>query len=69
MAKINQPVWLEALPDDFELGPEFNKIQDAAQPDTLARLAQIIARYDGSNAHALAREIANMIFEGEPIDE
>ena len=58
---------LTPLPDDFELGPEFDAMQEAAQPDTVQRIAKIVSEFDGSNQTALATRICNMIFEGEPI--
>lgn len=60
-------VTLTPLPDDYEFGPEYQAIQDAAQPQTITRLASIIAEYDGSNEIALAQRICNIFFEGEPI--
>lgn len=67
MSKQPENYTLTPLPDGYELGPEYQAIQDAAQPQTITRLASIIAEYDGSNEIALAQRICNIFFEGEPI--
>lgn len=67
MSKLPHDITLTPLPDDFELGPNYQAYQDAAQPETVTRIAKIIADFDGSNGIALAQRICNMIFEGEPI--
>lgn len=67
MSKLPHDITLTPLPDDFELGPNYQAIQDAAQPQTITRLASIIAEYDGCNEIALAQRICNIFFEGEPI--
>jgi hypothetical protein len=69
MAKLPPIYELTPLPDDHELGPEYQAIQDAAQSDTVTRIASIVSNFDGTNATALAHSICNMIFEGEPIED
>lgn len=67
MSNLPGTYTLTPLPDDHELGPEYQAIQDAAQPQTIQRIAAIIEEHDGTNAVVLAQRICNMIFEGEPI--
>lgn len=67
MSKLPDAIKLTPLPDDYELGPNYQAYQDAAQPQTVTRIARIVAEFDGSNEIALAQRICNMIFEGEPI--
>ena len=67
MAKLPVAYTFTPLPNDYGFGPEDKAIQDAAQPDTVARIASIVAQFDGTNATALAQRICNMIFEGEPL--
>ena len=67
MSKYPADIVLTPLPDDYDFGPEYQAIQDAAQPQTVTRIAAIVAEYDGGNDIALAQRICNMIFEGEPI--
>lgn len=69
MAKLPIGYTFTPLPDDYELGQEYKAIQDAAQPDTVQKIAAIIARFDGSNQTALAQSICNMMFEGEPLGD
>lgn len=69
MAKVPTGYTLEPLPDEYGFGPEDKAIQDAAQPQTVQRIAAIIRQFDGGNETALAQRICNMIFEGEPLGE
>jgi hypothetical protein len=46
-----------------------DQLQADAAPDTVTRIAALVAAYDGSNAVEVATAICSMIFEGESLDD